>query len=146
MCQIGMYACQGRRLINGSFEYLSKSAEWGDVEAHYELSVMYCEAVASFGAGWYWRTPRCQAQSWLYGAGGGGQRNDRIERAVKYWIIAAKLGHDKSIHRQKQCYVNVLVSKEDFVSALRAHQAALDATKIPQREAAQEYMRRTNRD
>jgi len=28
------------------------------------------------------------------------------------------------------------VSKDDFAAALRAHQAAVDATKSPQREAA----------
>ncbi len=31
-----------------------------------------------------------------------------------------------------------LVSKEEFAAALRAHQAAVDATKSPQREEAEE--------
>ena len=30
-----------------------------------------------------------------------------------------------------------LVNKDDFAAALRAHQAAVDATKSPQREAAE---------
>jgi len=36
----------------------------------------------------------------------------------------------------KTCYAAGKVSKEDFTAALRAHQAAVDATKSPQREAA----------
>ena len=36
----------------------------------------------------------------------------------------------------KKVYKAGLVSKEDFAAALRAHQTAVDATKSPQREAA----------
>jgi TPR repeat protein len=63
-------------------------------------------------------------------------RNERIDRAVKHWLIAAKLGYDGSLKPLKQCYAAGVVSKEEFAAALRAHQAAVDATKSPQREAA----------
>ena len=62
--------------------------------------------------------------------------NDRNERAVKHWVIAANLGHSNSIQALKVCYKHGAVSKEDFAAALRGHQAAVDATKSPQREAA----------
>jgi len=39
----------------------------------------------------------------------------------------------------KESYPDGLVSKEDFAAALRAYQAALDATKSPQRDKAAEY-------
>lgn len=55
---------------------------------------------------------------------------------MKHWIIAANLGHDDSIQKVKLCYTNGLVRKDDFAAALRAHQAAVDAKKSPQREAA----------
>ena len=55
---------------------------------------------------------------------------------MKHWIIAANLGHDDSIQRLKLCYTGGVVRKEDFAAALRAHQAAVDAKKSPQREAA----------
>uniref|UniRef100_A0A7S1CRA6 Sel1 repeat family protein n=1 Tax=Skeletonema marinoi TaxID=267567 RepID=A0A7S1CRA6_9STRA len=67
-------------------------------------------------------------------------RNERFDRAVKHWIIAANLGYDDSIQRLKESYKDGLVSKEDFAGALRAHQAAIDATKSPQREAAEKYL------
>jgi TPR repeat protein len=63
-------------------------------------------------------------------------RNGKIERAKKHFIIAANLGLDDSIEALKQGYVKGHVSKEEFAAALCTHQAAVDATKSPQREAA----------
>jgi hypothetical protein len=52
---------------------------------------------------------------------------------VKHWIIATNLGHDGSVEALKRCYAHGLVSKELFATALRARQAAVGATKSPQR-------------
>mmetsp|Transcript_35329 Transcript_35329/g.72165 ORF Transcript_35329/g.72165 Transcript_35329/m.72165 type:complete len:138 (+) Transcript_35329:170-583(+) len=60
--------------------------------------------------------------------------NGNYERAVKHMIIAASLGYQLSIEMLKLNRGHV--SKEDFAAALRANQAALDAMKSPQREAA----------
>jgi TPR repeat protein len=62
--------------------------------------------------------------------------NERYDRAVKHYIIAANLGYDDSIQALKDCYKEGKVIKDDFAAALRAHQAAVDATKSQQREAA----------
>ena len=59
------------------------------------------------------------------------------DRAVKHFIIAAKLGFDRSLEAVKDLYKDGFVSKEDFATALRGHQAAVDATKSPQREEAE---------
>jgi TPR repeat protein len=65
-------------------------------------------------------------------------KNGRIERAAKHWIIAAKLGYDDSLNALKEGYKKKgYVSKEDFAAALRGYQAAVDATKSPQREEAE---------
>ena len=60
----------------------------------------------------------------------------RKDRAVKHWIIAAHLGHSRSIEILKVCYKGGLVTKEDFAAALRAQHAAVSAMKSPQREMA----------
>jgi len=64
------------------------------------------------------------------------------ERAAKHWIIAAAQGHDDSINDLMDEFRRGFVSKDDLAAALRAHQAAVDATKSPQREAAEEYRRK----
>mmetsp|Transcript_6623 Transcript_6623/g.11110 ORF Transcript_6623/g.11110 Transcript_6623/m.11110 type:complete len:104 (-) Transcript_6623:24-335(-) len=64
------------------------------------------------------------------------ERNGRFDRALKHLIIAANMGHDASLESLKKFYRMGLVGKEDFAATLRGHQAAVDATKSPQREAA----------
>ena len=63
------------------------------------------------------------------------EKKGGYERAAKHWIIAANLGDDDSMQQLKEFYKEGKVSKEDFASVLRAHKAAVDATKSPQREA-----------
>ena len=63
----------------------------------------------------------------------------REDRAVKHWIIAANLGYDTSLKKLRECYAKGFISKEDFAATLRAHQAALNATKSPQREAGEAF-------
>lgn len=58
-------------------------------------------------------------------------KNGRYERA-----FTAKLGDDDSSDALKKGFKEGYVSKEDFAAALRGHQAAVNATKSPQREAA----------
>ena len=65
-------------------------------------------------------------------------KNGRIDRAVKHFIIAASLGHDGSLKTLNDCFKKGLVSKEVYATTLRAHQAGLNETKSPQREAAAE--------
>eukprot|EP00984_Skeletonema_dohrnii_P015641 scaffold6781_cov78-Skeletonema_dohrnii-CCMP3373.AAC.1 len=125
-----------------AFEYLSKAARLGDVDSHYQLSVMHLEgevvekdeqmavyhleeaAIAGHPIARY----NLGVIEWI---------NGREERAAKHYIIAANQGHNHSVGKLKKCYKEGSVSKEDFAAALRAHQAAVDAMKSPQRDAAE---------
>ena len=69
-------------------------------------------------------------------------KNGRYERAFKHFIIAAKLGDDDSLNALKEGYKKGYVSKEDFAAALRGHQAAVDATKSPQREKGEAFLQK----
>ena len=66
----------------------------------------------------------------------------KYERAVKHWIIATNLGHEGSMQNVKEAYRCGLVSKEYFDSALRGHQAAIDATTSSQRDEAEAFVAR----
>ena len=55
---------------------------------------------------------------------------------MKHLIIAANLGHDGALELLRELYT-MAVQKEDFATALRAHQAAVDATKCPQSDKAE---------
>eukprot|EP00984_Skeletonema_dohrnii_P012110 scaffold4870_cov75-Skeletonema_dohrnii-CCMP3373.AAC.2 len=139
--EIGMKRCSNRD-YERAFEYLTKAAEMGDALAHYSLSILYrgglgvekdkkkelFHLVEAAIAGHPDARYDLAVDEW---------ENERYDRSIKHFIIAANIGHDGSIQALKECYKHGLVSKEDFAAALRAHQAAVDAAKSPQRDAAE---------
>ena len=122
----------------------------GEVEAHYQLSCMYHEGngvekdrekenyhleEAAIGG-----HPEARYYLGCYEWG----YNNNAERAVKHYIIAATLGDNDSLKMLMMAFKEGLVSKDEFAAALRAQQAAEDATKSPQRKAAEEFFRDNN--
>ena len=135
--------CVNRGDYDGAFRHWTKAAGLGDVEAHYQLSVMYME-----GHGGVEKDEKKETYHLEEAAAGGdvGARyslgllewnNGNYQRAVKHLIIAAKLGCNHSLDCLKTSYAKGFVRKEDLEAALRTHQAAVDATKSAQREAAE---------
>jgi tetratricopeptide (TPR) repeat protein len=135
-----------------AFEYFTKAAVLGDVEAHHRLYFLYREGEGV-------EKDEKRALHHLTDAAIGGHpdarhnlgleelKNGRVERAAKHYIIAAKLGDDDSMESVKSLQEAGIVGKEDFAAALRGYQAAIDGTKSPQREEAAEYaMARVERD
>jgi tetratricopeptide (TPR) repeat protein len=131
--------CYNKGDYEGAFEYWTKSAELGDINAHYNLACSYSDGVgvekdmkksiyyleeAAIGG-----HPEAR-----YNLGANEWNNRRFDRAVKHNIIAAKLGDDEALEMVKKGFATGYVSKEDFEAALRGHQAAVDATKSTQRE------------
>ena len=126
---------------DGAVKYWKMAAKLGDVEAHYHLGVMYERG----------RSVEKDEEKELYhyeiAAIGGHpgsrfnlgcyeERNGKADRAVKHFIIAARLGHIKSMKQLWRHYSQGNITKDDLEATLRTHQAALDAMKSPQREAA----------
>ena len=133
-----------------AFDYFTKAAESGYAEAHYRLSILYRDGdgveknkgkeihhleEAAIGGGHPGARYCLGANEW---------NNGKNERAVKHWIIAARQGDDDSMKELMEAFKIGFVSKEELASALRAHQAAVDATKSPQREAAEKYRQSIN--
>ena len=128
---------------SGAFEYFTKAAELGNAEAHRRLSGLYHDGngveederkfiyhaeEASIGG-----HPKARCALGLTELGNG---ND--DRAVKHFVISATQGDDLSIKMLLDLYRDGEVEKEVLAAALRAHKAAVDATKSPQREEAEE--------
>ena len=127
-----------------AFEYLTKAADLGDADAHYQLSVLYAE-----GKG-VEKNEKKELHHLTEAAIGGDtlarhnlgcveENNGRMDRAAKHWIIAAKLGNDHSLQSAKRLYKAGLMSKDDFSAALRGYQTAIEATKSPLREEATKF-------
>jgi len=149
MCRMG-----NKHLIEGdhetALEYLTKAAELGDVDAHYQLSVFYFRGecvekdrkkhayhleLATIGG-----HPMARHNLGIVEGG-----NGRYERAKKHWIIAANLGHEESLKCLRKLYAEGKASKEDYAGALRAFQAAVNATNSREREEAEAYFQALRR-
>ena len=125
-----------------AFEYWTKAAVLGEIEAHYRLSHLYREGKgvekdegkeifhmeeAAIGG-----HPNARhnlgAHEWK-------QRN--VERAVKHWVIAARQGNDNSMKTLLDFFKEGYLNKDDLAATLRAHKAAADATKSKLRDFAE---------
>ena len=129
---------------NAAFEYNSKAAALGNVNAHFNLSCLY-----HLGEG-FEKNEKKRVYHLEEAAIGGHAiaryklghfeaDKKRHERAIKHWIIAANMGHDDSLEMVKEAFKMGLISKEYFAAVLRAHRAAVDAMISPQREEAKYY-------
>jgi tetratricopeptide (TPR) repeat protein len=127
-----------------ALEYLTKAAELGDADSYHSLSVMYAQ-----GHG-----VDKDAEKYVYHleqAAIGGHpearhnlgciegNNGRYERSRKHFIIAANLGYHNSLSNLMTLYKNGHASKEDYADALRAYQAAVEATKSAERKKGEAY-------
>ena len=130
-----------------AFEYYSKALALGDADAHYHLSMLYYkgQGVEKNEKKFLHHTEQAAIGGHpeaRHNLGSLEKSNGRIDRAVKHYVIAAKLGFDQSLEAVKNRYKDGHVSKEDFTAALRGHHAAIAATKSPQREEAAEFKKR----
>jgi localization factor PodJL len=131
-----------------ALEYFKEAAELGDASVHYRLGGMYhrgegVEKDLEKGIHHFEKAAICgnpDARHYLAIIEGGENRN--FERMVKHLIIAAKLGHDESMKALGKIYSAGNITKEEVDDTLRGHQAAIDATKSAQRDAALSYYRR----
>ena len=125
-----------------AFKHFKKAARLGDVVAHCNLSVMYRDEEGV-------EKSKEKEMYHLEQAAIGGHHmarhslgckeaeNRDFDRARKHWIIAANLGFHESLNNIKILYKDGHTSKEDYAYALRAYQAAVEATKSPEREEAE---------
>ena len=131
-----------------AFKYWTKAAKLGDADAHYQLSVMYLngESVEMDNGKFIYHSEEAAIR------GHPGSRHNlgyieamdgRYETAVRHYIIAVNLRYHDSLKCLRQLYADGHACKEDYADALRAYQAAVDATKSAERETAEAYYARS---
>ena len=134
--------------FKSAFKYAKRAAELGDDDANHNLAVLYLNP--RFGFFHEKRAVYHFEQAAIAGHPDSRNNlgrfelfnNNNLDRAIKHWSIAANLGHDLSLAELKLRYKSGLVGKDILAAALRGHQAAVDATKSPQREAAEAAQKR----
>jgi len=153
LCQEGKQCFRDGKYAK-QFEYQTKAVELGNIESHYQLSFCYDDGLAVE------KDPKKKVYHLEEAAIGGHAEarynlgcieaeNGRHERAMRHYIIAAKLGHSKAncgtedgdgaLDLLQQWHSVGFVSKENFEAALRGYQSTIEAAKSQQRDAAEEY-------
>eukprot|EP00985_Skeletonema_marinoi_P024620 scaffold17274_cov124-Skeletonema_marinoi.AAC.3 len=138
--------CRDEKDYQSAVEYWTKAAALGDAAAHYNMSISYQHGLGvekdKKKAVHHLEQAAIGGDPWARHNLGCYERVDgRHDRAAKHWIIAAILGYDDSLENVKKAYRDGFVGKKDLASALRGHQAAVDAMKSPHREAAEVALR-----
>ena len=129
-----------------AFEYYTRAVELGFIEAHHQISILYhhgCGVEKDEKKELYHMEEAAIGghPDARYNLGYIEVNNENAERAKKHWIIAATQGESDSIKMLMELFKGGFVSKDVLADALRAHQAAVDAAKSLQREAAEELQR-----
>ena len=122
-------------------ELWTEAAELGSLEAHYQLGVIYYigkDTREDKPRGvHHWQqaamkghvSSRCNLGAIEY-------HNGKCERAVKHWMISAKMGHGKSLNFIKSCFMDGNATKAQYAEALRGYGDAVEEMKNHQREEA----------
>eukprot|EP00985_Skeletonema_marinoi_P013621 scaffold6789_cov206-Skeletonema_marinoi.AAC.5 len=131
-----------------AFQHWSRAARLRDADAHYCLTILYLEGLGV-------EKDEKKRLYHLEEASIGGHlvarrnlgidelSNGRLERSVKHLLIAANLGDAeaveflKEVHEMGQEYEMGAFGIDVCDAAVRGYQAAVDATKSPEREAAE---------
>ena len=143
ICEWGVEQFE-KRDFSGALEYFTKAATLGDAEAHYKLALMYQidECVEKDDEKYIYHLGEAAVSGHpdaRYFLGAYEWNSDNDLRAVKHWIIAATQGDDRSIKQLMKIFKEGFIKKVVLEHALRAHKAAVDATKTPLREEAEIY-------
>ena len=135
--------CYNKGDYDGAFDYFSKAAKLGYAESHYHLACLYRdgegvekdkgEEIRHMEEAAIGGHPKAR-----YNLGRHELTNGNLGRSTKHLVISAAQGFDDSIKSLMKAFKLGLVKKEVLAAALRAHKAAVDATKSPQRKIAEE--------
>ena len=142
MCMEGMKQHQKGK-YRKAFKFYTMAAELGNADAHSRLADLYHngEGVEKDKEKYLYHLEEASIGGHPHARcnlGGAEWNSGDKERAVKHWIIAARQGEDKAIKVLMDAFRKGSVEKEVLAAAFRAHKAAVDATKSPQREVAEE--------
>ena len=64
------------------------------------------------------------------------KKHGNMDRALKHFMISARVGHGKSLKEIKQLYTDEFATKDDYSKALRSYQECLDEIRSDQRDKA----------
>ena len=124
-------------------ELYLKAGDLGCVEGYHNLGMHYINGngveIDSKKAKYYFELAAMNGHIRArHNLGGIEYKAGNVDRAMKHWMIAAKVGSERSLHNIKLGFKDGHVTKDGYTKALRAYQKRQDETKSDERDAAKE--------
>ena len=142
---LGKDYCHGslglQRDMRRAVELWKEAAELGSIEAVHSLGVAYCrgdgvEKDKDKGAEYYRKAAMQGNVESRFQLGYYEERRGNYGRAVRHFLISAKMGDNKSIEIIKHAFTAGVATKEQYAQALRGYQYAVEEMKSPERDEA----------
>jgi len=137
--------------VQRAMELCTQAAKLGSIYAQYNLGNRYCRGED---------LPKDMAQAVRYFEmtaiqghvearhclGVYEYKNGNFERAVRHYLISAKMGSDLSLDDIKRMFAVGQASKEQYAEALKGYQDAVEEMTTPERDEARSYWERVRKD
>ena len=138
----GTYGCPQNR--NEALELWHRAGELGCTYAYHNIACAYFRGTGVR------KDEKKASHYWELAAFGGNilarhnlgveeEEAGNVDRALKHYMISAAFGYSDSLGAIKELFVKRYATKEDYATALRAHQSYLDEIKSHQRDEAAAY-------
>ena len=141
--QFGQFGLQ--KDARKAVELWTEAAELGSIAALFELGYSYChgrgvEVDMEKGIHFYEEAATQGQVESRYNLGCYEGKKGRHDRAVKHFLISAKLGDINSVDTIKKMFMDGLATKAQYAQALREYQDAAEEMKSPQRDEENAFM------
>ena len=128
--------------VTRAVELYGRAAELGVKDAHHELGYLYYRGTevekdtANAIRHWEAAAMRGHAEA-RFNLGCAEHHAENCDLALQHFLIAAKLGYDKSLSNVKGLIMDGLATKADYAEALRGYQSAVEEMRSPNRDEAE---------
>ncbi|EJK70303.1 hypothetical protein THAOC_08347, partial [Thalassiosira oceanica] len=118
-----------------------EAAELGSIDALFELGNTYHEGEGvqqdeAMAVEFYMKAAMQGQTESRYNLGCFEGEKGSHDRAVRHWLMSAKMGHEDSVQNVKRAFKSGFATKEQYAEALRGYQDAMEEMKSHDRDEA----------
>ena len=129
--------------MQSGVELWTEAAELGSIEAIFDLGVAYARRNGvqdkAKAAEYYTKAAMKGHVQSRHNLGYIEGQKGNCDRAVRHWLISAKMGHKDSLEKIKKMFMAGLATKEQYTEALKGYQDAVEEMKSHDREKAKAF-------
>jgi len=125
--------------VRRAVELFTEAAELGSIEALFDLGNAYFHGEGvqqdKGKANEFYKEGAMQGHvECRYNLGQAEIRKGGLDRAVRHWVISAKMGHENSVENIKKLFTAGVGTKDQYMEALRGYQNAVEEVKSHDRD------------